>query len=290
MTWPNEALLTHYISLLGPARGKCRSIRACFGYAEKSGALQISGTPLSSLSNEVLRSILQHHLTPQSMAGACSLSAKLKQFCYDRDSWKGSVVDVRKSKPAGHKAHLHFKIWEKALAVVSGPWCHANVSLLMSPTFTPWRWVQKKGNPFFKSCGKLVCASQSPVPKKMTVKFGAEVCSMCVIGLCSSREPGNITQCVARGSKKHLFFGLLLDTSDNTATCLMNEAEMPDAAFISTIPQKVLTISVDDEHLRATLGNSSACVFHGQCLDGKSFYAAAIMEKRCELDPCWTIV
>ena len=113
---------------------------------------------------------------------------------------------------------------------------------------------------------------------------------MCVIGLCSSREPGNITQCVARGSKKHLFFGLLLDSSDNTATCLMNEAEMPDAAFISTVPQKVLTISIDDKHLRATLGNNSACVFHGQCLDGKSFYAAAIMEKKCELDPCWTIV
>ena len=81
MTWPNEALLTHYIGLLGPARGKCRSIRACFGYAEKSGALQISGTPLSSLSEEVLRCILQHHLDPLNMAGACSLSAKLRRSC-----------------------------------------------------------------------------------------------------------------------------------------------------------------------------------------------------------------
>ena len=289
ITWPTEVLLNHYINQLGPARGKCLSIRQCFGYAEKSGALQISGTPLASLSEEVLRCILQHHLDPLNMAISCALSARLKHFCYDRDSWQGSIVDVRHTRPAGHKAHLHFKLWEKAFAVISGPWCHANVSLLMSKTFTPWKWVQKKGSPFSKSCGKQVCASQSPVPRTMTIKVGAEVGNAC-IGLCTAREAGIITQCVAKGSKKHLFLGLLFDSSDDTATMINNNEEMPEAAFVSNIAQKILTISFDDEHLRASLGNNRACVFPGQRLDGRSLYTAAIVDKKCELDPCWAIV
>jgi hypothetical protein len=213
---------------------------------------------------------------------------KLKQFSYDKESWCGTVVDARRAKPAGHKAHLHFLLWEKACAVINGPWCHANVSLLMHPHFTPWKWLLNKDNsPFSKSCGKLVCASQSTVPRTMTIKFGEE-CGMGIVGLCTAREASMITRCVTHGSKKHFFCGLLFD--DNTATIVTNQADMPEAAFVAAVVKQFVTITIDEKHLRATLGKHSACVLHGQCLDGRSVYATAIMDKKCDLYPCWSIV
>ena len=135
-----------------------------------------------------------------------------------------------------------------------------------------------------------LCVSQRKVSNKVTVQFGDNFSNMCV-GLCTSREPKDIVQCASKGSRKHVFSGSFLDMSDNTLTLLTNNEEYPDQAFVvDAFRGNFLTIAFGAEELRASLASKNACVSHGLKLDNRNFYAIAIMDKRSDLHPCWSIM
>jgi hypothetical protein len=289
MECPSDALLSYYMNLLAPARGKCKSIRNMFGYNERQGAIQWSGLSLSNLPDDAMYGILQRHLCPLVMSSTCSLSQKLKQFCYNPSSWEGSVIDARTIRPAGRKSHSHYLLWPKSAAVINGAWCCSNVSLLMSTIFRPWKWLLKNDSPIAKSCGKFLSVSQSPVLKQMTVKFEADVGDM-IVGLCTSRDPKEIIQCAMKGSKKHNFYGMILDMSDNTSTLMIDNIEFPDQAFVGNFLGSFLTITLGAEDLTGALGGKCVSVPHGHTPDKRPLFAVAIMDKKTQLAPCWAIL
>ena len=59
---------------------------------------------------------------------------------------------------------------------------------------------------------------------------------------------------------------------------------------VGAFPWKSLTIAFGAEELMASLASKSVCVTHGQKLDSRNFYAIAIMDKRSDLHPCWSIM
>ena len=118
VTFTSESALAYYASYLSPPRGTSKSIRRMFGYNERLGAFQASGTSLARVPQEVLLCVLRHHLEPQIMATTCALSRTLRHTCYDPCAWEGSVIDARCIRPKGRRAFCHYSLWSKSAAVL----------------------------------------------------------------------------------------------------------------------------------------------------------------------------
>ena len=215
--WPTDASNRYFSNLIAPPKGCSRSIRECFGYEERAGALQPTGTPLSKLGGATTCLILGFVIAPLEMSLLCGLGRCCRRAAWDSDAWAGSIVDARAVRPLGQKAHNHWTLWQRAQFVMAGSWAIGNVGLLMSPRFAVWRWHVTDGGHTIAAAGKLVCVSQAPIPPSFTVRMDS-LTGLIALGITNTKSPASIVASLRRKStgSKIAFVGVFLQAGATT--------------------------------------------------------------------------
>ena len=208
VVWPTDESVGYFRSLLSPPTGTSKNIRLMFNYEEKPGAIQCGGTSLLKL-RDAVPIVLSFVLVPEDMPILCALSSGIKARAQDQQSWSGSTVDARHVKPRGVKAHGHWQAWSRAKHVVAGDWAHGNVGLLVSPSFSVWRWVQANGCRHLRLRGHTISISQTPVPMRTTLLL-QRLDEAVLVGLANTRQPKAILSTVLQTGKKCCFLGVAI--------------------------------------------------------------------------------
>ena len=286
--WPTAESNRYFANAIAPPKGSCKSIRECFGYEEKAGALQQTGTPLNKLGS-AMYSVLSFIIAPSEMSLLCGLAKCLRDGAWSPASWQDTVVDTRKLKPAGIKAHSLWTSWTQARHILSGSWAIMSVSLLLSPRFAVWRWLERGGAPYTKASGKFVAVSQSPVPLSVTVRLDV-LDGLLALGIANTNAPQAIVGSLLRRKTKSkmAFTGVFLQP--RASTLFLNSDQFADVPYLET--GTFLTLKILDGCM--TILKDNAFVLTAQLpapwrLDSH-FYCAAVMDKPCTLCPCWSVM
>ena len=108
------------------------------------------------------------------------------------------------------------------------------------------------------------------------------------LGISTSREPRDIVTASRKGSKKHTFLGVSLQRA-SMAFFVNNEllgevVDTPDQAG------QIVTFAYMPARLEVKVGRLIFSVPCDTQLKDSHRYAAAVMDARHDLSPCWTIV
>ena len=138
--------------------------KALFGTAEALSAICWRATRVHSLSPDALDHALSFAISPHAMSSYCAVSQGLRDACWRRSSWAGTVVDTPpKWRPAGARAHVHYKLWELCRGVAVSQWQMGSCSFLMS-RYKPWQWsLVEPGQAWHECRGHRLLISRNPV-------------------------------------------------------------------------------------------------------------------------------
>jgi hypothetical protein len=291
--WPNEINQRYFANIIGPPRGGCKSIRHMFGYEEKPPAIQHAGTPLAKLSDDALSLSVGFLVAPLTTPDLCSLAKTLARVTLSPQAWRGCNVDTNGLKPTGSKSHRHYELWKQAKRIVNGSWACANVGLLVSSEFKIWRWATSEASPYIRTCGAIVCVSNTSVNGSATVE--TPVVDL-MFGLATSKSPRQIVTAVQKGSRKLSFCGAVL--KENKVTFIYNEKEL-SKAWIPNLPQQekhFVTVNITNQGWEIQIDQTKAFFNLGpespevSLLRSDSLFCAAVMVEKRAVTPCWTIL
>jgi hypothetical protein len=192
--------IEYFRSQLAPPRGYSKgcvqpSIRRCIGLDEKPAALTWRVVRLEDVCHDAMQLILAFVLTPIAMDTICAVCKNFSAKAWDDGSWADSKVDTTGYHPAGPLARCHYRLWAKAVCVVSSPWNFSDISLLMHQTFRVWKFV---GNEFRAFRGYQVMVSQFPVtPCNVNIMIANRHAGPLAIVVTNTRDPYEILDCHA---------------------------------------------------------------------------------------------
>ena len=196
---PTEADLRYFSALLAPAKGYGQghqlTIRKCLGLEEKLPAMTWKATKIFDIGRDATSLALSFVLAPVCVDVVSAVCRSFDSAVHDPASWMGTRVDATGFRPAGIAAHAHWRLWKRALLVVSASWNYSNVALLFQKNIKCWRWLGQGEYRLLR--GHNVLSSQFPVlPTAVSMLVAGRARSPLRICISNTRDPYEILECL----------------------------------------------------------------------------------------------
>ena len=251
--------------------------------------MQPTLTSLSKLGGVMTGRILSFIIAPTEMSLLCGVGRCFCRAAFDSDVWAGTIVDARAVLPLGFKARNHWDLWQRAQFVMTGRWANGNVGLLMSPRFAIWRWYIGDDGHTVPVAGKLVCMSNVPIPHSFTVRMDS-LAGLIALGFTNTNNMTSVVKSLRRKSTDSEIGFVGVFQQAGTTTLFYNRDIFADCPALEEGTFLTLVLKGSCVTLKRNGKFVLTTKLPGGFLRYKNLYCAAVMDRHCDILPCWTMI
>ena len=296
---PTEADLRYFSSLLSPPKGygqlQQKTIRRCFGLADKQSAISWKTVGLTDVGNDALNLVMSYVLQPQFVETLCSTSRCFEDAAKNPASWRNVRIDTAGFKPCGLAAHSHWRLWQYAALVVAAHWNHANVALLMHKRIKCWRWAG--GAQFRVFRGRFVLASQFPIRPRggANLLVAGRAKAPLLLCIANTRDAYEILECLDGEPREgRLCLAALFADNSEVGCFSRNGKVLGGTALALSSLQGYVSMSLFIGLLKLTIdGECKASVVIGHTLPEDDYFCTIVgmgdASPEITAIPCWSM-